>query len=226
MPRTGRLVLPGFPHHIVQRGHNRQVVFAESRDYQYYLNSLAMFKQEYQVNVHAYCIMTNDVHLLLKPETVSGLGGFMKRLAGRQTRYFNHLELRRGTLWEGRYKSSVVDAEDYFLACVRYIELNPVRAGMVKSPLDYSWSSYKAHFFGSSEDRYINTGSFHGLDGSDYEAYICANVNPEETKLLAEAVNRNQLTGTSKFVDQIEGITGRRYEQRGQGRPVKERQDV
>lgn len=115
VPRSGRLVLPGYPHHIVQRGHNKQVVFAEDAYYQYYLNTLAEFKEDFQVVVHAYCLMTNHVHLLLEPETAGGLGELMKRLAGRQTRYFNKQEGRRGTLWEGRYKSSVVDAENYIL---------------------------------------------------------------------------------------------------------------
>ncbi|MBN1006601.1 transposase [Amphritea pacifica] len=221
MPRLGRLVLPGYPHHIVQRGHNKQVVFAEDRDYQYYLNTLAEFKDEFQVVVHAYCLMTNHVHLLLEPETASGLGELMKRLAGRQTRYFNKQEGRRGTLWEGRYKSSVVDAENYFFACLRYIELNPVRAGMVKSPVDYGWSSYAAHYNGAETDRYTDNSKMKGFKGVEYESYICGRVDQDETVLLRESVNRNQLTGNSRFIDEIEAITGRRYERRGQGRPAR-----
>ena len=128
MPRSGRTVLPYYPHHIVQRGHNRQVVFAEARDFERYLETLAEFKAGYGVKVYAYCLMTNHVHLLLAPETMAGLAQLMKRLAGRQTRYHNRLEGRSGTLWESRYKSSLVDSDVYLLACSRYIELNPVRA--------------------------------------------------------------------------------------------------
>lgn len=143
MPRTGRVVLPNNPHHIVQRGHNRQVVFAEARDYQYYLDNFRIFKCEYDVKVDAYCLMTNHVHLVLEPPAnVSVLGDLMKRLAGRQTRYVNRIEGRSGTLWGGRFKSSPIQTEHYFLGCCRYVELNPVRAGMVKYPNQYRWSSY------------------------------------------------------------------------------------
>jgi putative transposase len=141
MPRIGRVVLPGYPHHIIQRGHNRQVVFAETRDFAHYLGTLAEFKAVYGVKVYAYCLMTNHVHLLVAPQALSGLAQLMKRLAGRQTRYHNCLEKRTGTLWESRYKSSPVDSDKYLLACARYIELNPVRARMVAAPEQYPWSS-------------------------------------------------------------------------------------
>ena len=116
MPRIGRTILQYYPHHIVQRGHNRQVVFAEPGDYERYLETLVQFKEIYGVKVYAYCLMTNHVHLLVAPEEIAGLGQLMKRLAGRQTRYHNRLEGRTGTLWESRYKSSPVDTDDYLLA--------------------------------------------------------------------------------------------------------------
>ncbi|AXA60797.1 transposase, partial [Pseudomonas thivervalensis] len=145
MPRMGRIVLPNYPHHIVQRGHNRQVVFAVAEDYQRYLTDLRELKDAFGVKVYAYCLMTNHVHLLLAPgESVAGLGQLMKALAARATRYRNRLEGRSGTLWESRYKSSVVQSDSYLLACCRYIELNPVRARMVADAADYPWSSYRA----------------------------------------------------------------------------------
>jgi putative transposase len=129
----GRVVLPNYPHHVVQRGHNRQVVFAEPSDYQHYLDDLRELKTLFDVKVYAFCLMTNHVHLLLAPgDSVAGLGQLMKGLAGRATRYRNKLEGRSGTLWESRYKSSVVQTDTYLLACSRYIELNPVRAQMVQ----------------------------------------------------------------------------------------------
>ena len=126
MPRIGRIVLANYPHHIVQRGHDRNEVFIEDRDYSYYLESLKEFKEMFGVKVYAYCLMTNHVHLLLEPSERLGVGQLMRRLAGRQTRFRNRLENRRGTLWEGRYKSSIVDADEYLMSCVRYIEMNPV----------------------------------------------------------------------------------------------------
>ena len=137
MPRIARVVLPGYAHHVIQRGHNRQVVFAESRDFAYYLETLAAFKNDYAVKVYAYCLMTNHVHLLLAPQASEGLAQLMKRVAGRQTRYHNGRERRSGTLWESRYKSSPVDTDAYLLACVRYIELNPVRARIAAAPEQY-----------------------------------------------------------------------------------------
>lgn len=143
MPRMGLVVVPNYPHHVVQRGHNRQVIFAESADVEYYLETRAEFKAEYAVQVYGFCLMTNHVHLVLQPgERVAGLGQLMKRLAGRQTRYMNRQEQRSGTLWESRYKSSPIQTEAYLPGCLRYVELNPVRARMVRRPEDYRWSSY------------------------------------------------------------------------------------
>ena len=140
MPRMGRVVLPNYPHHVVQRGHNRQVVFAGEADFRRYLDDLRELKSAFGVGVYAYCLMTNHVHLLLAPgEAVAGLGQMMKALAARATRYCNKLEGRSGTLWERRDKSSPVQTDQYLLACDRYIELNPVRARMVNRPEEYKW---------------------------------------------------------------------------------------
>ncbi len=125
MPRTGRVVLAGYAHHIVQRGHNRRPVFAEARDYRRYLDTLKEIEEECAIEVYAFCLMTNHVHLLVSPSDCAGIGRLMERLAGRQTRNYNRLEGRSGTLWEGRYKSSTVQTEAYLVACCRYIELNP-----------------------------------------------------------------------------------------------------
>ena len=145
MPRSGRVVLPSYPHHIVQRGHNRQVVFSDEGDYEYFLASLREGKMAYGVKVYAYCLMANHVHLVLEPpEEVAMLGKLMKHLAGRQTRYANRLEGRKGTLWESRYKSSAIQTENYLLACCRYVELNPVRSHIVDEPAQYRWSSYRS----------------------------------------------------------------------------------
>jgi len=145
MPRASRVVVPYTPHHIIQRGHNRQGIFAHADDYFYYLSNLQEWKEQVGCKLYAYCLMTNHVHLIVdRGEKVEGLGWLMKRVAGRQTRYINELENRRGTLWEGRFKSSPIQADAYLLACCRYVELNPVRAGMVREPQEYRWSSYQA----------------------------------------------------------------------------------
>ena len=129
MPRMARVVLPHMPHHVVQRGHNRQVVFAGDEDYERYLDDLRELSSALDIRVYSYCLMTNHVHLLLGPgEEVAAMGRLMKALAARATRHRNRVEGRSGTLWEGRYKSSPAQTERYLLARTRYIELNP-RAG-------------------------------------------------------------------------------------------------
>ena len=223
----GRIVLSEYPHHIVQRGHDRNVVFAGDADFRYYLDTLIEFKADYGVQVYAYCLMTNHVHLLLAPTDYKGLGQLMKRLAGRQTRYRNRLERRSGTLWESRYKSSLVDADEYLLACVRYIELNPVRAGMVADPGEYAWSSYRART-GAADCSLLDTipamETFTTNGENDHTThadYIRSAIPEGEWELIRTAVSRGQLTGGDRFVEEIKRITGRRIEARGRGRPRK-----
>ena len=229
MPRAGRVVLPDFPHYIVQRGHNRQVVFAQEDDFLNYLENLQELKVQYGIQLFAYCLMTNHVHLLLQPgEAIADLGKFMKALAARMTRYFNRLERRSGTLWESRYKSSPVQTDRYLLACCRYIELNPVRARMVDHPGGYRWSSYMARMGGAGSDWLDIDPVYLALADEDesrrhkYKAFLEEAIPSGEWELIREAVKRNQLTGNTRFADEVEKIVGRRVERRGPGRPLRD----
>ena len=228
MPRKGRIVLPHYPHHIVQRGHNRQVVFVDSMDYRYYLATLEEFKAEYGLKVYAFCLMTNHVHLLIQPsEQKSGLAALMKRLAGRQTRYRNKMEGRSGTLWESRFKSSPVQTDQYVLACKRYIEMNPVRARMVSNPADYPWSSYSSSVGENTfswldfDPCYLALGATFEERRIRYRDYVNASVAEDEWALIRDSVRRNHLTGTVRFADEVESIIGIRVESRKPGRPRK-----
>ncbi len=227
MSRMARVVVPHYPHHVVQRGHNRQVIFAERRDYQRYLDTLREYKEQYGVAVYAFCLMTNHVHLLLSPSDPTGLGELMKRLAGRQTRHHNRLESRTGTLWEGRYRSSLVERDDYLLACSRYIELNPVRARMVADPQNYAWSSCR-YRLGLDTAAWLDYDPFYLALGQNdaerrrrYREFLLAAIPSGEWDLIRSAVQRGQLTGADRFTDEVAGILGRRLERRGQGRPAK-----
>ncbi|MFC6339701.1 transposase [Pseudomonas sp. CCM 7891] len=227
MPRMGRVVLPNYPHHVVQRGHNRQVVFAAPEDYQRYVGDLRELKDEFGIKVYAYCLMTNHAHLLVAPsESVAGLGQLMKVLAARATRYRNRLEGRTGTLWESRYRSSVVQSETYLLACCRYIELNPVRACMVADAADYPWSSYNARVGSSPDSDWLDIDTCFDVLGDttlerheNYKIFMSQSVSTEELKTIRQALQRGQLTGTTRFIDEVERIAGIRIEHRGQGRP-------
>jgi putative transposase len=178
---------------------------------------LKRWKTEFGVKVYGYCLMTNHVHLVVEPpDEVAMLGRLMKRLAGRQTRYVNRLEGRRGTLWESRYKSSPIQTDEYLLACCRYVDLNPVRARMVASPQDYPWSSYKVRVgleqasWLDADPCHLSLGETHEQRCERYRAFVRAAIPEGEWDLIRQAVQRGQLTGDDRFVDEIEKITGRR----------------
>lgn len=151
MPRQPRLRVAGIPFHVIQRGHNRAPCFLSERDRTYYLEELRRLASSHAVAIHAYVLMTNHVHLLMTAADSDGIPRFMKRLGERYVRHFNRRLQRIGTLWAGRYRSCLVDTEGYLLVCHRYIELNPVRAGMVGHPADYRWSSYRANALGEAD---------------------------------------------------------------------------
>ena len=142
MPRKPRFNLPCIPQHIIQRGNNREPCFYAEEDYHRYLNDLNEAALKYQCRIHAYVLMTNHVHILVTPMVENGISQMMQALGRRYVRYINTTYKRTGTLWEGRYKSSLIDSEKYLLVCMCYIELNPVRASMVEHPGEYKWSSY------------------------------------------------------------------------------------
>ena len=142
MPRKPRFFLPNIPVHAIQRGNNRQAIFFDEADYKLYLGWLKTAAEKYSCQIHAYVLMTNHVHLLITPVHRDSLSRLLQYVGRYYVSYVNNTYGRTGTLWEGRYKASIVEEESYLLSCYRYIELNPVRAGMVERPEDYPWSSY------------------------------------------------------------------------------------
>jgi len=228
MGRQPRVLVPGFPHHVVQRGHDQNAVFVDVSDYEFYLANLIEWKSHYNVGVYAYCLMTNHVHLVLVPFAKGdAISRLMRRLSARQGRRANRLERRIGTLWSGRFKSSVVDTDNYLMACLRYVELNPLRAGLASQPEDYRWSSY-AQRLGLSNDNWLDSDPVTATLGATvaarrraYAKFVREGVSTPEHKFLRDAVRRNQLTGDHRFVDEVERRTGLRIKTRGRGRPKK-----
>ena len=227
MPRTARLVIANHPHHIIHRGHNRQPVFVSDDDYLYYLDNLLEWKTKLKCRLYAYCLMTNHVHLVVDPgDNEANLAKLMKRVAGRQTRYVNKLEKRSGTLWEGRYKSSPISTDNYLMACCRYVELNPVRAGIVDNPENYRWSSYVEKTGGNGslidfDPFYLGLGNDEKMRQEKYAKWVMSSIPEGELELIRSATQRGQLTGGSKFYDQIAERLGQRLEARKPGRPRK-----
>ena len=151
MARQPRFILPGYPQHVIQRGNNRHVIFADDADCRFYRDILIEACGRFDCRIHAYVLMTNHVHLLITPAIEAGICKVMQSLGRRYVRYFNDRYRRTGTLWEGRYKAALLDSDVYLLACYRYIEQNPVRAGMVVRPADYRWSSYRCNALGDRD---------------------------------------------------------------------------
>ena len=228
MPRRPRIHLDGLPLHIVQRGHNREACFFCEEDYQSYLHWLSEALLREQVALHAYALMTNHVHLLLTPTSGESVARLMMSLGRRYVQYINRSYRRTGTLWDSRYKSSLIDADTYLLSCMRYIELNPVRAAMVDDPAHYRWTSYRSNALGQPNERLTSHPVYLALSGNDqdpqaaYRALFRASLDQAAIDDIRLALNQSQPLGGSRFTAKIERLTGERREARPRGRPRKE----
>ena len=225
MPRRPRVHLDGLPLHIVQRGHNRQPCFFCEADYQRYLHWLEEALAQARCERHAYVLMTNHVHLLVTPQEAQRVPGVLISLGRRYVQHVNRVYRRTGTLWDSRYTSSLVQSGRHLLACQRYIELNPVRAGMVADPADYAWSSYRHNGLGEINDRltphpdYLELGVEPRERQAAYRALFDGHLDRAALDHIRLALNQGQPTGDSQFHAAIEAALGRRCEARPRGRP-------
>jgi len=227
MPRRARLALPGIPWHIIQRGNNRSPCFYCESDYRVYLDILGEQSRKHGCAVHAYVLMTNHVHLLVTPERTDSAALLMKHLGQRYVQYINRTYGRTGTLWEGRYRSCLAQDEQYVLACYRYIELNPVRAGMVDHPAEYPWSSYRANGQGESNPLIIAQHEYQKLGRSGearrrgYRELVLADMEPRLIDEIRTATNGNYALGNDRFKEDIAHMLNRRAAPGKPGRPRK-----
>lgn len=231
MPRRLRIHLAGLPLHIVQRGHNRDACFFADDDYLSYRHWLGEALKTTGCLLHAYVQMTNHVHLLLTPPEPESMSRLMISLGRRYVQYINKTYRRTGTLWDSRYKSSLVQADDYLLLCQRYIELNPVRAAMVDDPAHYRWSSYQANGLGQADplltphEVYTSLGE-NGADRlAAYRALFRTELDKEAIGDIRMALDQGQPLGNARFINSIERATGQRREARPRGRPRKQEAD-
>ena len=225
MPRKPRFNLSGVPQHIIQRGNNREPCFYSARDYQRYLDDLKHSALKYHCKIHAYVLMTNHVHLLITPMIENGVSQMMQALGRRYVKYFNQTHNRSGTLWEGRFKSSLIDSDIYLLSCMCYIELNPVRAKMVVHPGEYRWSSYRQNAQ-TGGDKFIGTHPIYrtlGETGDErryvYRGLFQRHLDNDVIHQMRDALNHELVLGRSYFKDKIEEITNRQVRLRKPGRP-------
>jgi len=225
MPRRARIAVAGIPWHIVQRGNNRSACFYTESDYLVYLDQLKQQAQKYECAIHAYCLMTNHVHLLLTPAHSEGPSMMMKQLGQRYVQYVNRTYGRSGTLWEGRFKSCLAQSDGYLLVCSRYIELNPVRAGMVDLPGQYRWSSFSHNGDGKTDavisphPHYLALGATPAARSRAYRQWICVHDDKETNRQIRRATQGNYVLGDTRFSASIERILGRRVLPGKSGRP-------
>ena len=225
MPRCARLILPNVPLHIIQRGNNRSVCFYAEEDFLFYLDWLARSAHDTGCSVHAYCLMSNHVHLLLSAARPDSPGNLMKMLGQRYVQYVNRTYRRSGTLWEGRFRSCLLQEEGYLLECHRYIELNPVRAAMVEHPAHYRWSSYRTNAQGEASPFikphavYMALGRTAGTRQAAYRELFRYQLDPGLVDQLRSATNGNYALGNECFLAEMAAALGRRVTRGKAGRP-------
>ncbi|APW43940.1 transposase [Rhodoferax saidenbachensis] len=225
MARLPRLTLPGYPHHVIQRGNNRQPIVTSAADREMLLGLMEENSRKFNVAIHAYVLMDNHFHLLLTPQTDTGLPQMMQAVGRRYVRYFNDIHLRTGTLWEGRYRSTLLQTDRYLLACMAYMDLNPVRAGLVVQARDYAWSSY-GHYAGLRSDRLVTPhplvwalGNTPFAREAAYAELVQSGISPVQQAALTDSALRGWALGEADFVAQLQKQTLRRVSKSTAGRP-------
>jgi putative transposase len=208
--RWPRLIAPGLPIHLTQRGHNRDRTFLDEHDFACYRELLIHTSRRHGCEIHAYALMSNHIHLLLTPSEAGSVAGLMRSMGSRFVRYWNTRHRRSGTLWNGRFNSAIVSTDRYFLLCSRYIDMNPVKAGLVRDPWDYEWSSCRALAHGASDD-VLTPHAVYGALGttaaqrqSAYAAFCAQHLPERGISDIREATRTGTAVGSSHFLDRLE----------------------
>jgi len=226
MSRLPRVCPVGVTQHVIQRGNNRQICFGRQEDYFAYVGWLKEFSIKFSVDIHAWVLMTNHVHLLCTPREVNAVSQMMQALGRQYVRYFNHYYKRTGTLWEGRFKSCPVEDEVYLLHLYRYIELNPLRAVMVAHPADYRWSSYQINALSKTSTLCTPHPLYIALGRDTVERKICyqslftTHIEEALLKDIRSAIQSGMALGKDRFKEELTLLTGRRLQTLTSGRKV------
>jgi len=207
MARLARAVAPGIPHHVTQRGNRRQQTFFSVDDYQSYLELMSEWCRKYSVEIWAYCLMPNHVHLIAVPETKDGLNLAIGEAHRRYTRRINFREGWRGHLWQGRFSSFIME-ERYLLACARYVELNPVRAGLVKKPEEWRWSSARAHMKGK-DDILVQTKPLLDIVTKTWKKFLAFDLQDFEMEMFRKHERTGRPLGEDSFIEKMEVLLDR-----------------
>lgn len=227
MARKPRLFAADLLYHVVQRGNNKNPIFFREKDYLIFLDILREAKSKHPCHIYAYCLMINHFHLLVKPKDKENISLLLKFLGAKYVRYINKTYNRTGTLWEGRFKCSIIDREQYFWNCLRYVDTNPIRAGLVKLPEEYTWSSCAFRVLGKY-DSILDLDPWYESLGRDvlerqlrYRQFIRSNVSESECCLIRDMTRRNGIIGDDAFREKIEKVLDKKIVFRPVGRPSK-----
>jgi putative transposase len=216
MPRIARVVVPEYPHHITQRGTNKSSIFFDEEDRTYFLQCLNSWSEKTEVNIWAYCLMTNHFHLLLEPTKAQNLGRCLHGTTFRYAQHYNLKYARSGRLWQNRYFSCPVDKEQYLWTVVRYIEKNPVRAKIIKKAEDWKWSSARAHISGHKDEHLRLFDWLSPAERADYGRFLNDSGNDDE---IRKATSTGRPLGDVSFVEKLEELLGRHLKPKKRGRP-------
>ena len=227
MPRLPRYAAAGQPQHVIQRGNNKAPLFTAAAEYARFSAYLLSARHRHQCEIHAYVLMTNHIHLLITPRQENGIAKLMQSVGIQYVRYFNGRHSRTGTLWEGRYRATLIDSDRYLLACYRYIELNPIRARLVSHPAEYQWSSYAANARGtpdrliSPHALYLNLGRDAIARQAAYQALFRSSIDEATLHAIRSATNTSWALGSESFRRDVEARLNRRATPLKRGRQIR-----
>lgn len=228
MARYPRLALANVIYHVLNRGNNHQVIFIDNEDYQYFIERLKEAKEKYRCKLYSYVLMPNHIHFLIEPLIAQDMAKFMKMIAQKYGQYINKKYKRTGTLWDGRYKSSLVSNDDYFITCCKYIEMNPVRAGIVSNPEEYQWSSYnikigmKNNYLIDLDIWYETLGKNNKEREEKYKKLFDEIMIESKLKEIRESIVKNKIYGNDEFKREVGRKFGYKIETKKRGRPKSE----
>ncbi len=229
MPRGPRAVIPKIPHHIIHRGNNRQEIFYHDIDYSFLIKTIQEAKKEFNCLIYGYCFMSNHIHIIVQPSDMVSLSRMLKLVAGRYARYINKTYKRTGILWEGRFKSSPIEQEKYLLGCIRYIEMNPVKAKVAKDPKEYRWSSYAKRALGEDDPildldpYYLELGKTPEERAEAYREWFKESIPEDELNHIRKGIRSSIPIGSKDFINQLSQILGRNIVFRPRGRQRREK---
>lgn len=210
MPRPVRISLEGFAYHIINRGNNRQDVFRDEDDFVTYLNTIKKFKEKYSFKLYGYCLMDNHTHLIIEPTTPNTLSKIVQSITLSHIRLYHSKYSSSGHLWQGRFKNPIIQTDEYLLQCLKYIELNPLRANVVTSPENYNWSSYKFHAFGKDEDNlldkdpaYLSLASTDPARQKAYQDFIALEQDESIVEQIRKTITSDSILGSDGFIDSL-----------------------